>query len=132
MTDGPAPTNSTPPSETEPKTGIQPKPDAPGRTGLFTKITNPSGNVVERTRAWTGMWVVAAGDVTIVLAAIWGVIKISGSGTSGSTIVAILTSAFTAIGTMTTAYFGIRSTANTAQRLAQPGTGTPTQARTPQ
>jgi len=78
------------------------------------------------------MWVVAAGDVTIVLAAIWGVIKISGSGTSGSTIVAILTSAFTAIGTMTTAYFGIRSTANTAQRLAQPGTGTPTQARTPQ
>ena len=132
MTDGPAPTDGTPPSETEPKTDIQPEPAAPGRIGLFTKITNPSGNVVERTRAWTGMWVVAAGDVTIVLAAIWGVIKISGSGTSGSTIVAILTSAFTAIGTMTTAYFGIRSTANTAQRLAQQGTGTPTQARTPQ
>jgi hypothetical protein len=61
------------------------------------------------------MWVVAAGDVAIAVAAIWGVVK--ASGTSSSTVVAILTSAFTAVGTMTTAYFGIRSSANTAQRV---------------
>jgi hypothetical protein len=63
------------------------------------------------------MWVVVGGDVAIALAAIWGAIKISSTAASSSTLVAILTSAFTAIGTMTTAYFGIRSTANTAQRF---------------
>jgi hypothetical protein len=68
--------------------------------------------------------VVIGGDVAIALAAIWGVIKVSGSASSGSSLVAILTSAFTAIGTMTTAYFGIKSAANTAQSYRpQPGTG---------
>jgi hypothetical protein len=66
----------------------------------ITRADNPSENVVERTRAWTGMWVVVAGDVTIVVAAVWGAIKASGSTASASIIVAILTSAFTAIGTM--------------------------------
>jgi hypothetical protein len=63
------------------------------------------------------MWVVVGGDVAIAVAAILGAVKVSSSATSSSTLVAILTSAFTAIGTMTTAYFGIRSTANTAQRF---------------
>jgi hypothetical protein len=39
--------------------------------------------------------------------------------------VAILTSAFTAIGTMTTAYFGIKSMSNTAQSYASPGPAAP-------
>ena len=64
----------------------------------------------------------AAGDVAIVLAAVWGVVKTSGSA-NGSPIVAILTSAFTAIGTMTTAYFGIKSMSNTA--LGYSGSNSP-------
>ena len=69
------------------------------------------------------MWVVAAGDVAIVVAAVLGVIKAAGASASTSSIVAILTSAFTAIGTMTTAYFGIKSSANTAQHFRPPPTG---------
>lgn len=91
----------------------------------ITKGNNPSQYVVERTRAWTGVWVVAAGDVAIIVAAVWGVIKAAGSTTSSSTIVAILTSAFTAVGTMTTAYFGIKSSANTAQYYRTPAAGPP-------
>jgi hypothetical protein len=98
-----------------PAPGISPEP--------ASRSANPSDNVVQRTRAWTGLWVVVAGDVAIALAAIWGVVKTSGAGTSGSPIVAILTSAFTAIGTMTTAYFGIKSMSNTAQHY-KPQAGT--------
>ncbi len=71
---------------------------------------------VDRTRAWTGLWVVVAGDVVIAAAAIWGVVKMSGTSASDAGIVSILTSAFTAVGTMTTAYFGIRAASTTAQR----------------
>ena len=92
---------------------------------------NPSENVVERTRAWSGMWVVVAGDVAIVVAAVWGAIKIAGSTASASVIVAILTSAFTAVGTMTTAYFGIKSSANTAQYYRTPPLGSPPTADAP-
>lgn len=68
-------------------------------------------NSVEHTRAWTGLWVVVAGDAVIGAAAIVGAYTIS----SETIQVSILTSAFTAIGTMTTAYFGIRAVSNTAQ-----------------
>jgi hypothetical protein len=95
---------------TEPP-GAAPPPEHPSRSD------NPSDNAVQRTRAWTGLWVVAAGDVAIAVAAIWGVVRTSGSATNSPTI-AILTSAFTAIGTMTTAYFGIKSMSNTAQSFA--------------
>jgi hypothetical protein len=73
---------------------------------------------------------VVAGDVAIAIAAILGILHFSSSGASSSgdqstQFVAILTSAFTAIGTMTTAYFGIKSISNTAQALGQsPPTGT--------
>jgi hypothetical protein len=56
--------------------------------------------------------------------------------------VSILTSAFTAIGTMTTAYFGIRAVSNTAQHWTvgprgsqagtNPTTGSATDAQTPE
>ena len=100
----------------------------------FGRGDNPSDNVVQRTRAWTGLWVVAGSDVAIVLAAIWGVVKLSTTPASGQTIVAILTSAFTAIGTMTTAYFGIRSSANAAQAAIPPtnGSAAPTPSAAPQ
>src|SRR5215471_17062314 len=80
---------------------------APTQQCLTTDPKNQPVNPgdVQRTRAWTGLWVVVAGDVVIALAAIWGVVKIGHDSTSASTIVSILTAAFTAIGTMTTAYF---------------------------
>jgi hypothetical protein len=45
---------------------------------------------------------------------LWGLVK-ANSSTNPSAIVAILSSAFTAIATMITAYFGIRAVTNTAQ-----------------
>ena len=85
---------------------------------------------VERVRAWTGLAAVIAGDTAIALAAILGIIHFANSGTGNSQIlpqvVAILSSAFTAIGTMTTAYFGIKSMANTANNIAGPPTGSAT------
>jgi hypothetical protein len=75
--------------------------------------------LVEHTRAWTGLWVVLFGDIAIALAAILGVIKVSSSSANVPAMVSILTSAFTAVGTMTTAYFGIRAVSNTAQQSIQ-------------
>ena len=77
-----------------------------------------SEEAVDKTRAWTGLYVVVGGDVVIATAAIVALLKFTGSGvsSSGSVLASILSSAFTAIGTMTTAYFGIRSSSNTAQK----------------
>ncbi|MGW0844571.1 hypothetical protein ACWD26_31435 [Streptomyces sp. NPDC002787] len=82
--------------------------------------TNPLDTAIQRIRAWAGILVVLLGDLTIMLAAIWGV-----TGVDGSEAVAILTSAFTAISTMTTAYFGIRAATNATQ---SPGTQAQAQA----
>jgi hypothetical protein len=76
------------------------------------------GNVTEKvelTRARTGLLAVVTGDVVIVGASIFGLWKLSGHTAYGSEMVSILTAAFTAVGTLTTAYFGIKSMANTAQ-----------------
>ena len=83
-------------------------------------LSNRSKNDVQSTRSWTGLLVVAAGDVAIALSAILTIFWItsragSATGDQLNPVVAILTSAFTAIGTLTTAYFGIRATSNTAQ-----------------
>jgi hypothetical protein len=68
---------------------------------------------------------VIGGDVAIAAAATYGVVR-SGTGQNATQIVAILTSAFTAIGTMTTAYFGIRAASNTAQAaVTQQASGEP-------
>ena len=85
---------------------------------------NPTDQAVQRTRAFTGLWVVVGGDVAIAAAAVYGVVK-SASGQNATQIVAILTSAFTAIGTMTTAYFGIRAASNTAQAAVAESYGGP-------
>ena len=77
-----------------------------------------SENAVDKTRAWTGLCVVVGGDVAITVAVAIALIKSAGSASNASTAVlaSILSSAFAAIGTMTTAYFGIRASSNTAQR----------------
>ncbi|WP_441249257.1 hypothetical protein [Kitasatospora sp. McL0602] len=75
-----------------------------------------STDQLERARAKAGMLVVLGSDVAIAVAAVLGVfwLRLSGDTTNGTEIAAVLTSAFTAIGTMTTAYFGIKSMSNTA------------------
>jgi hypothetical protein len=80
----------------------------------------PSDNDVQRTRAWTGLLVVVFGDVAIAAAATWGIVK--SGGTANAQLVSILTSAFTAISTMTTAYFGIRAASNMAQSAVEGAT----------
>src|SRR5829696_5343245 len=72
-------------------------------------------DIVERTRTWAGVSVVVAGDVAIALAGAFMVFRFGGSDANVTQVVAVLTSAFTAIGTMTTAFFGIRAISNTAQ-----------------
>jgi len=91
----------------------------------------------ENTRAVSGLLAVVIGDTTIALAAILGISHFPPTGgAQGSEnlalFAAILSSAFTAIGTMTTAYFGIKSISNTAQALrtaapaaTPPGPATP-------
>ncbi|MFI5972889.1 hypothetical protein [Streptomyces sp. NPDC051452] len=75
---------------------------------------------LQTTRAWAGFLVILLGDVTITVAAIWGV-----TSADKTQAVAILTSAFTAVSAMTTAYFGIRAATNTAQSSME--TATPPQ-----
>jgi hypothetical protein len=60
------------------------------------------------------MWVVFGGDVVIAAGAGVAIWKVSGT----ANVIAILSSAFTAVSTMTTAYFGIRTMSNTAQSFA--------------
>jgi hypothetical protein len=104
-----------------------------GRRGTTGGVDGPAKGYpeepVERTRAWTGLWVVVAGDLLIFGGALVAVLKLTSNGTSATAIVSIMTSAFTTIGTMTTAYFGIKSASTTAQTslnntrmTAHPGT----------
>jgi hypothetical protein len=73
---------------------------------------------VDKTRAWTGLYVVVGGDVAIVVAVVVALFKFADTtaNTSSAVLASILSTAFAAIGTMTTAYFGIRASSNTAQR----------------
>jgi hypothetical protein len=91
---------------------------APAEDTAASDTPAPAGSTfdpAEKTRAWTGLLVVVVGDVAIALGGIVGVAYTASHAASSSTMVAILTAAFTAISTMTTAYFGIRSMSNTAQ-----------------
>jgi hypothetical protein len=78
---------------------------------------DPTSGRVQIIRSWTGLLVVIFGDAAVAAAAIWGIAK--AGGTENAQLVAILTSAFTAITAMTTAYFGIRAASNTAQSAVE-------------
>jgi hypothetical protein len=84
------------------------------RGGKPAQVSGPSEEAVDKTRAWTGLWVVAGGDVAIAAAA--GIALFKFSSANSGVLASILSSAFAAISTMTTAYFGIRESSNTAQR----------------
>jgi arginine exporter protein ArgO len=77
--------------------------------------TGADDTKVQVTRAWMGLLVVMIGDVAIAIAAVVGLSLVPDASRDTATSVSILSSAFTAIATMTTAYFGIRAASNTAQ-----------------
>ncbi|MEU6509223.1 hypothetical protein [Streptomyces sp. NPDC046942] len=70
---------------------------------------------LEKTRARYGLLAVIASNLAIVIVAIIGVWRLDGD---KSVIVGILTAAFTAVSSMTTAYLGIKAVSNTAKSLA--------------
>ena len=110
---------SRPPGSGEPSSGSLGEGEQSGQNDKKpVQAADISEEAVDKTRAWTGLYVVVGGDIAIATAAIVALLKFTSSGVSsnGSVLASILSSAFTAIGTMTTAYFGIRSSSNTAQK----------------
>lgn len=83
------------------------KPQIKGQTDNQAKV--------EIHRASMGLLAVLISDVAIAVAAIIGVIVIRHDSASTTAVVSILSTAFTAVGTLTTAYFGIKAAANTAK-----------------
>jgi hypothetical protein len=119
-------TSSPTPPASEPTTAGSDASGGAGSTIATARAGGTSDPGVERTRAITGLAAVVAGDVAIALAAILGIVFATRGSIASSAlpqVVAILSSGFTAIGTMTTAYFGIKSMSNTANNLAGPPTG---------
>ncbi|MFI2206935.1 hypothetical protein ACH47Z_40765 [Streptomyces sp. NPDC020192] len=70
---------------------------------------------LEKTRARYGLLAVVASNLAIVVVAIIGVWRLDGD---KSVIVGVLTAAFTAVSSMTTAYLGIKAISNTAKSFA--------------
>ncbi|MGW1157725.1 hypothetical protein ACWD5Q_12635 [Streptomyces sp. NPDC002513] len=86
--------------------------------------TKAMGDVeLEKERARYGLLAVIISTLAIAGVAIFGVWRLSGD---KSVIVGVLTAAFTAVSSMTTAYLGIKAVSNTAKSMVQERT-----ARTP-
>lgn len=78
------------------------------------------GNLTEEVRSMAGLLAVLGSDGAISAAAVWGIGSVS---KDSNQVVALLTSAFTAMTAITTAYFGIKAVSNTAQRAFENGHG---------
>ncbi|WP_405734901.1 hypothetical protein OG885_24110 [Streptomyces sp. NBC_00028] len=74
------------------------------------------GDGLELARARYGLLAVVSSNLAIVVVAIIGVWRLNGD---TSVVVAVLTAAFTAVSSMTTAYLGIKAVSNTARSLAR-------------
>ena len=72
-------------------------------------------DVLERSRALYGLLAVVVSNLAIAGVAIFGVWRLGGD---KSVIVGVLTAAFTAVSSMTTAYLGIKAVSNTAKSIA--------------
>jgi hypothetical protein len=70
---------------------------------------------VERYRARYGLHAVVMSNAAIAVVALFGVWQLDGD---KAVIVGVLTTAFTAISGVTTAYLGIKAVSNTAQNIA--------------
>ncbi|MFI1367307.1 hypothetical protein [Streptomyces griseochromogenes] len=75
---------------------------------------NPEAEL-EKVRARYGLLAVVISNLAIAAVAIIGVWRLHGD---KSVIVGVLTAAFTAVSSMTTAYLGIKAVSNTAKSLA--------------
>ncbi|MGV9242089.1 hypothetical protein [Streptomyces sp. NPDC003710] len=71
---------------------------------------------LEQDRARYGLLAVIMSNLAIAGVAIFGVWRLDGD---KSVIVGVLTAAFTAVSSMTTAYLGIKAVSNTARSMAQ-------------
>ncbi|MEU9286008.1 hypothetical protein AB0D57_15110 [Streptomyces sp. NPDC048275] len=71
---------------------------------------------LERYRARYGLQAVLLSNLAIAVVAIVGVWRLDGD---KAVIVGVLTSAFTAVSSMTTAYLGIKAVSNTAKAMSQ-------------
>ncbi|WP_329533472.1 hypothetical protein OG568_27470 [Streptomyces sp. NBC_01450] len=80
---------------------------------------------LEKDRARYGLLAVVVSILAISGVAIFGVWRLDGD---KAVIVGVLTAAFTAVSSMTTAYLGIKAVSNTAQSMAQ---GAPRRTPTP-
>ncbi|MFI9809854.1 hypothetical protein ACIHEJ_36995 [Streptomyces sp. NPDC052301] len=79
---------------------------------------------VEKYRARYGLLAVIVSNLAIAGVAVFGVWRFDGD---KSVIVGILTAAFTAVSSMTTAYLGIKAVSNTAKSFALRDGGRPPQ-----
>ena len=80
---------------------------------------------LEKDRARYGLLAVVISNVAIASVAAFGVWRLNGE---TSVIVGVLTAAFTAVSSMTTAYLGIKAVSNTARSIALGGDGAARQA----
>jgi len=71
---------------------------------------------LEKIRARYGLIAVVGSNVTITAVAIFGVWQLDGD---RAVIVGVLSSAFTAMASLTTAYLGIKAVSNTAQSMSK-------------
>ncbi|MFI1257164.1 hypothetical protein ACH4U6_25750 [Streptomyces netropsis] len=83
---------------------------------LFPKSSGKGGHPLERVRSLAGLLAVLIGDAAIVAVVVWGVNEFGDKDTA--VLIGLLTAAFTAVSTMTTAYLGIKAVSNTAQVLS--------------
>jgi hypothetical protein len=72
-------------------------------------------DALEKSRALYGLLAVVTSNVAIAGVAVFGVWRLHGD---SAVIVGILTAAFTAVSTMTTAYLSIKAVSNTAKSIA--------------
>ncbi|MFK0160020.1 hypothetical protein ACIQVK_49160 [Streptomyces sp. NPDC090493] len=70
---------------------------------------------LEKDRARYGLLAVVVSNLAIAGVAVFGVWRLSGN---ESVIIGVLTAAFTAVSSMTTAYLGIKAVSNTAKSIA--------------
>ncbi|BCM68256.1 MULTISPECIES: hypothetical protein [Streptomyces] len=73
------------------------------------------GNDLEKDRARYGLLAVVVSNLAIAAVAVFGVWQLDGD---DAVIVGILTAAFTAVSSTTTAYLGIKAVSNTAKSIA--------------
>ena len=75
---------------------------------------------LEKTRARYGLLAVVGSNAAITAVAIFGVWQLDGD---RAVIVGVLSSAFTAMASLTTAYLGIKAVSNTAQSMSDKNAG---------